>query len=269
MVASIFHSSFESGYLWLPLAGFIIGFAASMTGSGGGFFFLPVLILFFHVPAHVAVATSLAATLPICIVGSLGHYRHGHIDARLWALFSVAGIAGAILGAGAANLVSPAWLKTGFGIYAILMAFPILMNYWKRRRMSKAGKEERKVGGTKKTFRGSVYGFLAGIVAGAFGTSGAAPVLAGLLTMGISVKLVVGTSMMIVLVNTLFALGAHFMVGEIDLTLVLFLAAGSGFGAFAGTKLLAGIRTVRAEGPVRLWYAIGMIVLGVVIIFSR
>jgi len=68
----IFHSSFQYCYLWLPLVGFIIGFFASMAGGGGGFFFLPVLILLFKVPAQIAVATSLAATLPICIVGSWG-----------------------------------------------------------------------------------------------------------------------------------------------------------------------------------------------------
>lgn len=269
MVAAIFHSAYESGYLWLPLAGFIIGFAASMTGSGGGFFFLPVLILFFHVPAQVAVATSLAATLPICIAGSLSHYRHGHIDSRLGALFAGAGIAGAVTGAVLTNHVSSALLKTGFGIYALLMAVPILMNYWKRKRTNHDGQEEKKAAGKKETVRGGVYGFIAGMVAGAFGTSGAAPVLAGLLTMRIPVKLVVGTSLMIVLVNTFFALGTHFMVGEVDLTLVLFLAAGSGLGAYAGAKLLSGIRVSRMEGPVRLWYAVGLIVLGMVILFSR
>jgi len=85
-------------------------------------------------------------------------------------------------------------------------------------------------------------------------------------TKRIPVKLVVGTSMMIVLINTFFALGAHFLVGDIDLTLVLFLAAGSAAGSFSGAKLLAGIKTSRAEAPVRLWYAIALIVLGIIII---
>jgi len=65
----IYHSSFEYYYLWLPLIGFMIGFIGSLIGGGGGFFFIPVLTLIFHVPAQIAVATSLAATLPIGIVG--------------------------------------------------------------------------------------------------------------------------------------------------------------------------------------------------------
>ncbi|MDD4225118.1 MAG: sulfite exporter TauE/SafE family protein [Mariniphaga sp.] len=269
MTISIFYSAVECSYFWLPLAGFIIGLAASMTGSGGGFFFLPVLVLFFHVPPQVAVATSLAASLPIGLIGSLGHYREGHVDGKLWAVFSITGIVGALIGAGITNLTSPGLLKTGFGIYAILMAIPILINYWSRKKARTVGLKQHKYLKNHKIFRGSFYGFIAGMVAGTFGTSGAAPVLAGLLTLRIPVKRVVGTSLLIVLINTIFALGAHLVMGETDLTLVLFLAAGSGLGAYVGTKLLAGMKTGRVEAPVRLWYAIGMIVLGMVIIFSE
>ena len=61
----IFHSSFEYIYLWLPLLGFVVGFFGSFTGGGGGFVFIPLLTLLFGVEAHVAIGSSLAATLPI------------------------------------------------------------------------------------------------------------------------------------------------------------------------------------------------------------
>ena len=32
----IFHSSFEYIYLWLPVAGFVVGFIGSMVVGGGG-----------------------------------------------------------------------------------------------------------------------------------------------------------------------------------------------------------------------------------------
>ena len=93
----IFHSSFEYYYLWLPLIGFMIGFIGSLLGGGGGFFFIPVLTLIFNVPAQIAVATSLAATLPIGIIGSFGHYRNDNINIRLGLAFALAGILGAIV----------------------------------------------------------------------------------------------------------------------------------------------------------------------------
>lgn len=267
MIAMIFHSSFEYSYLWLILIGFAIGLLATMLGTGGGFFFLFVLILLFEVPAQIAVATSLAATLPICIIGLFGHYRHGHIDFRIGLLFVIAGILGAILGATLTRIMTSGQLKTSFGIYLILLALHMFINNWRRNRSQAKGGDGSDGSGMKKIPKGSFYGLLAGVISGTFGTSGAAPVLAGLLAIRMPLKLVAGTSLMVVLVNTVSALGAHFLVGEIDLTLVYFLVTGAIIGAFYGPKLLAGLKTSRAEGSVRQWYAVAMIVFGIIMIF--
>ncbi|MEN6445525.1 MAG: sulfite exporter TauE/SafE family protein [Candidatus Cloacimonas sp.] len=264
----IFHSAFEYSYIWLPLIGFIIGFFASMVGGGGGFFFLPALILFFKVPAQIAVATSLAATLPVCIVGSFGHYRNGNIDVRMGLVFALAGIIGALSGASLTSLMTSKQLKTSFGIYSILIAFQMIINNWKKKKAEANGIKIPDVSNLQKVTKGTFYGFLAGVITGTFGTSGTAPVLAGLFAMRMPIKLVVGTSLMVVCVNTLFALGAHFIVGKIDLTLIYFLTAGTVIGAFSGPKLLAGIKIDRAEGPIQQWYALGMIVFGILMIIS-
>ena len=68
--------------------------------------------------------------------------------------------------------------------------------------------------GIRKTVKGSFFGLLAGIITGTFGTSGTAPVIAGLFTMEIPLKLVIGTSLLVILANTVFAIGAHFLVGH-------------------------------------------------------
>lgn len=262
----IFYSSFEYSYLWLPVIGFIIGFFASIMGSGGGFFFLPVLILLFKVPAQVAVATSLAATLPICLAGSVGHYRRGNVNLQIGLIFIISGIIGAITGAGLTNVMSSVQLKNGFGIYSILIAIPIFRN--NQRRKKKSAKEEtiQKKNNKSKIFTGSFFGLLSGIITGTFGTSGVAPVLAGLMSMDLSLKLVVGTSLLVVLVNTFTALGAHFVVGEIDLTLVFFLTSGSIIGALVGPKILANIKLGRGENRFRTWYALAMIIFGVILL---
>ncbi len=265
----IFHSSFEYSYLWLPLIGFTIGFFASVIGSGGGFFFLPALILLYKVPAQVAVATSLAATLPICIVGSIGHYRNSHIHVKLGLIFAVAGLIGAVAGAGLSSQITSSQLKIGFGIYSAIIAGQIVFNDWRAKKNSKKNIGEKEISRREKLGKGSYYGFWAGVVTGTFGTSGAAPVLAGLLSMRIPLKIVAGTSLMIITVTTFSALGAHFLVGEIDLTLVYFLTAGAVIGAVSGPKFLAGIKTDRAEGSVRGWYALGLFIFGVLLITSN
>src|SRR5690554_78788 len=265
----IYHSSFEYSYLWLPLIGFTIGFFASVLGSGGGFFFLPALILLYNVPAQEAVATSLAATLPICIVGSVGHFRANHIHLKTGVIFAVAGILGAIAGAGLSGQITSTQLKTGFGIYSAFLGLQMIISNWRQNLARKRGVAVKTLTGAQRVRRGSYYGFLAGMVTGTFGTSGAAPVLAGLLSMNIPIKIVAGTSLLIITVTTVSALVAHFMIGTIDLTLVYFLTSGAVIGAVSGPKFLSRIRTERAEGSVRYWYALVMLALGILLITNN
>ena len=265
----IFHSAFEPIYLLLPLIGFIIGMFGAMLGGGGGFFFLPVLTLIVGAPPHLAVATSLAATLPICIVGSLGHYRKGNIDVKTGAVFVVAGIVGAFAGAAITGLLSPKQLKVSFGIYAVLIALNMSYSTWKKKRVEANGVEQKDAQKVLKITKGSFFGLSAGLIAGTFGTSGTAPVIAGLFAMRLPVKMVVGTSLLVVLVNTFFAVGAHFLVGQIDLTLVWFLTGGSVIGAIAGTKLLSRANVERSENNIRYLYAVVMIAIGVLMMISK
>ncbi|MGQ7868583.1 sulfite exporter TauE/SafE family protein [Sunxiuqinia sp. sy24] len=262
----IFHSSIEPVYFLLPVIGFVIGLFGTMLGGGGGFFFLPILTLLIGVPAQTAVITSLVATLPICLVGTLGHYRKTNIDFRIGALFSLTGILGAFLGASITGLISPEQLKASFGIYAVLIAANMILGTLKKKRMSDEELTTEKNTRIGKQAKGSVFGFLAGIITGTFGTSGTAPVLAGLFSMYIPLKLVIGTSLVVVLTNTLFAIGAHLLVGQIDLMVVYFLTPGSIVGALLGPKILSEVKTDKSENKIRYLYAFVMVGIGILMI---
>ncbi|MDX9725915.1 MAG: sulfite exporter TauE/SafE family protein [Bacteroidales bacterium] len=264
----IFHSHFENSYLWLPLIGFIIGFFGTIIGGGGGFFFIPVLTMLFGVPAQIAVATSLAATLPVCIVGSFGHHRKGNADIRIAVAFAIAGIAGALSGASITRLLTTDQLKISFGSYSILIALLMLLNQRKEKIDDENGKETSNSSLWEKITKGSVFGFLAGVITGTFGTTGTAPVQAGLFALRMPIKIVVGTSLMVSAVNTLSALGAHFLVGQIDLSLVYFLTSGAVAGAIIGPRVLANVDFGTTEGPIRWWYAVGMIAFGIMMIVT-
>ncbi len=264
----IFHSLIEPVYFLLPFAGFIIGLFGTMFGGGGGFFFLPLLTLLVGVPAQIAVITSLVATLPICVVGSFGHYRKSNIDLRIAAKFAVAGLAGAFTGAAIAERINADQLKMSFGIYSIFIALNMVFSTWQKNRHTKNISEQPNDSRLITTVKSSFFGLLAGAITGTFGTSGTAPVLSGLFSMHIPLKIVIGTSLLIVLANTFFAVGAHFIIGKIDLTLVYFLTAGSALGAIAGPKLLAKTKTEPSEGMLKYWYALTMVVIGVLMMIS-
>ncbi len=260
-----FYSNIEPIYFLLPFIGFTIGLFGTMAGGGGGFFFLPLLTLLIGAPAQTAVITSLVATLPICIAGTYGHYRKRNIDFRIGALFIIAGIIGAFIGAGITGMISTHQLKIAFGIYSVLIAVNMVLSAKKNNQPTHENGMQRKKRASK-IVRSSFFGLFAGTITGTFGTSGTAPVLAGLFTMRIPLKMVIGTSLMVVLVNTTFAIGAHLLVGKTDLTLVYFLTSGSIAGALLGPKLLAKIKTDNSENKVRYIYALVMVLIGLLMI---
>lgn len=74
--------------------GFGVGFISGLFGIGGGSLFVPVMVLLFRYPPHVATATSMFVIFLSSILGSVTHGYEGEID---W--YSVAALApGAWLG---------------------------------------------------------------------------------------------------------------------------------------------------------------------------
>lgn len=263
-----FYSEFQQSYYWLPLIGFTIGVLASMIGSGGGFFFPLILILLFGISAQIAVATSLAASLPLCVSGTIGHYRKKNIHRRLGLVFAIAGIIGAVGGAWITRLLTPGQLKTAFGVYSVFLAGIIITNSIRKKNNSNPEDEYSRELSTGKVVRGSVFGLAGGIISGTFGTSGSMPVIGGLMALRTPLRLVVGTSLMVVLVNTISGLGGHFLLGEIDMTLVFLLTSGSVIGAALGPHLLLKVNLQKAEKPVKLAVAVMVIISGIVMIIN-
>ena len=173
-------------------------------------------------------------------------------------LFAFSGIAGAFIGAEITSKINSDQLKIAFGIYSVLIAVNMGFATWQKKKNEGLGKSS----GLYKIAKGSFFGFFAGIITGTFGTSGTAPVLAGLLSMRMPFKIVVGTSLLIVLVNTIFAISVHFLINKIDFTLVIFLTAGSAIGALIGPRLLMKVKIDSNENKLRYWYAAVMFAIG-------
>lgn len=261
----IFNSTVEPIYYLLPFIGLLVGIFGSMVGGGGGLIFLPVLVLLLDVPPHTALITSLVATLPITIAGSAAHYRKGNVQLKVAFMFALAGLFGAMTGASIANLFSENGLMDGFGIYCIFIGLYILFST-RKLQILPGSSIESSTNGRKNIFKSSIFGFSSGVITGAFGTSGAAPLMAGLFSMNIPVKMVIGTSLLIVASNTLFAIGSHFLVSQVDLTLVIFLTSGSILGALIGPLLLSRVKTESSEVRIRYIFAAGICILGFIMI---
>ncbi len=262
----IYESAIELHYMWLPLLGFVIGLLATMVGGNGAFFFPPALILLFQVSPRVAVATSLAAVIPIGIIGSIEHYRRHNINLPIGLSFGAAGIAGALAGAWISNVIDPSTLVTTFGTYCILLGlFTMRMPKKKSNDTEAPPNNFSQIRGDQLPFI-IIFGLISGIAAGLFGTSGTAPVLAALLMLRLPIKLIIGTSGMIVFINAISGFGGHLFLGEVNPELILWLGSGAALGAFIGPRLLVNIRPERKEGPLKFVFSALIIAMGVMLL---
>lgn len=256
-------STFSPVYPWLPVVGFAIGLLVTMFGGGGGFFYVPILTLLFGVPTQVAVTTSLVSTLPTVIVGTVEHYRKGNINVQAGLIFGIAGVVGALIGAYLSNLVSSALLAKLFGVYAIALTIPMALTSRKRFAKPDAQKKPARSLTTSKAALGSFFGVVSGVMAGLFGTSGTATIVAGLYILDLPVTMVVGTSVLVVLFNAVSGSAGHLAAGQFDLLLVMLLGGGAVIGAFLGPRLLARINVQTLEKVYGILFTLLVIGFGV------
>ncbi|MEL3961148.1 sulfite exporter TauE/SafE family protein [Lysinibacillus endophyticus] len=85
-----------------PLAAilaFLVGIGSGIVGAGGGFLIIPILLLVFRIPTHMAIASSLAITLISSIAGSAGKILTGQVNYSVAIIIILAGIIAAPIGA--------------------------------------------------------------------------------------------------------------------------------------------------------------------------
>ncbi len=262
------YASVELHYLWLPLFGFVVGMFATMVGGNGAFFFPPALILLFQVSPRVAIATSLAAVIPIGLIGSYEHYRRGNINLPVGILFGSAGVVGAFTGAWISGMLQPDTLVLTFGFYAVLLGLFTLYLPGKKNDASVSPPGSFADLDKRNMPLILFVGVVSGLVAGVYGTSGTAPVLAGLFILQLPVKVVIGTSVLIVFINAMSGFGGHLLMGEPDLQLIFLLGSGAAAGAFVGPRFLTGIRPERKEHTFRYVLCLLLILLGGWLIYN-
>ncbi len=111
---------------WTVLAvlavGALAGVLSGFFGIGGGTVFIPALALGFGLHQLDAEATSLAAMLPLAIVGGHRQARAGLVDRRAAVVIGLISVVGVLGGATVAEALPAHVLSRLFGAFLLLVA---------------------------------------------------------------------------------------------------------------------------------------------------
>ncbi|MGW2210639.1 sulfite exporter TauE/SafE family protein [Streptomyces sp. NPDC001781] len=180
------------------VAGAVIGMALGALGGGGSVLTVPVLIYLLGFSPASATTASLIIVAATSATALYAHARDGNVAWKTGALFALAGIAPAFLAGTAAGHLPVAVLAGAFAVVAALAALRML------RPAASAPPRRTRPG----TAAGAGAGL--GAVTGFLGVGGgflAVPALVGVL--GLRMKQAVGTSLLVITVNSLAALTAR------------------------------------------------------------
>jgi hypothetical protein len=122
---SIFWCLFEQGdnSMLAVLVGLIGGALSGLTGLGGGFIMVPLLVYLFGMSQHGAQGTSLAVLLPpLGLLAFMQYYRNGHVDVRIAVLVAVGFFVGGYFGGALAQIIPGTLLRKGFAVVMALIA---------------------------------------------------------------------------------------------------------------------------------------------------
>lgn len=244
------------------LAGFIVGLLVGLTGVGGGSLMTPILLIFFHQPAAVAVGTDLLYASITKSAGIFAHGKLGNIDWRIVRLLALGSVPASIITtiflakmditSDSAVLTIKFWL----GIALMLTALSVIF----RNQLASFSKNGHWIppayAPALTMLLGIVLGFLVTLTSVGAGALGVTALL--ILYPKTSITKIVGTDVAHAVPLTLVAGLGHVSLGTVDYSLLGTLLIGSIPGIWIGSHLSAKV----AEHWIRLILALILVYVG-------
>ncbi|MGX1672835.1 sulfite exporter TauE/SafE family protein [Streptomyces sp. NPDC055400] len=219
------------------VAGAAVGLALGGLGGGGSVLAVPALIYLLGFTPVAATTASLIIVTVTSISSLVGHARDGNVRWRSGLLFAAAGIGPAMLGGLAAGHIPAAVLTIAFSVIAALAAWRML------------GPGRPVQDGPVRPHRAAGSGAGLGAVTGVLGVGGgflAVPALVGVL--GLRMKAAVGTSLLVIVINSLAALATRTGTADaLDWAVIAPFTAAAVLGAWDGKRLAAKISGNRLQ----------------------
>ena len=222
------------------LLAILIGLILGFIGAGGSILAVPILVYVLGVDPVEATAYSLFVVGIASVFGALKHYKLGNIDFKIGMMFAIPSFIGVFASRRWVLpnipdelfvvrdfvLTKDIFLMVFFSLIMLLTSFSMLYN----RSVSKQTKDIQQV-------KIIIDGLLVGLITGMVGAGGGFLIIPALVLLsGLEMKKAIGTSLMIIVVKSLFGFLGEWG-SELDWQLLISFTALAVIGIFVGVYL--------------------------------
>lgn len=244
--------------------GFLIGISLGALGGGGSILAVPALVYAAGQSPKHATTTSLVLVGLTALIGIAPHWRAGRVRFVAGTIFGLAGVGGSLLGSHWNAAADPNVLLLAFAGLMFVAAYGM----WRR-----TPKTPQPVGCSvgaastvvtprqidtnmvvKVVVAGSVVGFLTGF----FGVGGGFVIVPGLvLALGFTMPEAIGTSLLVIAINSMVALSARLQTGAIEWGTVVPFTVASLLGVILGSRLAS----TRDSSSLQRWFVALLVIV--------
>lgn len=233
----------------------LIGLSLGLLGGGGSILTVPILTYVAGLDPQEAITTSLLVVGATSLASAAIHARRKRVQWRTGVVFGVAGMAGALGGGLAGNLLPGTVLMLGFA--AMMLATSAAMIRGRRT------PPDARAGGALPVAKSLLAGGGVGAITGLVGAGGGFLIVPALVLLGgLPMATAVGTSLMVIALNSAAGFAGH--IGNLELPWALAggVAAAAVAGSFIGARLAGRI----PESALRKGFGVLVLAMGIFVL---
>ena len=236
--------------------GFLIGLSLGTLGGGGSILAVPALVFAAGENPKQATATSLVLVGVASLVGIVPHWRGGRVRVGLGVAFGIAGVPGSLLGSAINKRMDPDVLLLAFSVLIVIAAWRMVTGCPS---CTKVGEEAALAAGdgpptggrsidvavavtrrakVERAFAIVAAGTGVGFLTGLFGVGGGFVIVPALtLLLGLSMPVAIGTSLLVITINSAVALASRIATTTIDWAVTIPFTISAVVGVLVGGRL--------------------------------
>ncbi|MDH6194794.1 putative membrane protein YfcA [Mycobacterium frederiksbergense] len=210
----------------------LVGVSLGLLGGGGSILTVPLLAYVAGMEPKQAIATSLLVVGITSATSVIAHARAGRVQWRTGLLFGAAGTAGAYGGGLLSHFVDGKVLLIAFTVMMVATALAMI----------RGRSASEPTAGRPPIVKSLAIGLAVGLVTGIVGAGGGFLVVPALVLLGgLPMSVAVGTSLLVITMNSLAGLAGHLSTAPIDWRVAGMVVGAAVLGSLIGTRLTSRI----------------------------